>query len=672
MEETKHKNEEDTVMATPTPSKKKKYACKFQYVWKHVFEFIQDSSKGKGYAVCTFCRSDFSIEHGGRMDILTHERSAKHKAAATQHRSQPSIMTHNPGLGGLASMIMGHLAKWRPEGVTYAETKMAMLIAASNIPFSFADVFNKSVKDMFPDSEIARQYSNGRTKATQIVKGAIAPELDKEVIELCQNQPFGLMCDESTSRNTDKEFVVLARVCDPKTQEVVTKFLHMPGCNIGTAQNLFESLNTVLSDRKIDWGNVVAFNSDNASGMNGEHDSVVSRIKDMQPSLIDMECICHLVQLATECGIKALRQPIEDILSSIYAHFDISAKRCEIFKEFVEFTDSETLKILRYCATRWLSLLTCINRVLNQWDALQAYFVSHDDVEKPCKVKMLAKHLTSKKTKFFFLFLSQALKPLAEFNVMFQAEGVMVHRLHREMTSLVRRIMGRFLPASLIADVPLKDIKFKDASLQLPDSELFLGAAAQSLLEDNMDELYSSVPMMIKAVRDFFVAVTTNMMTAFPLDNIILQNLTVLDPESRHQFSPNSVIELGKSLPQLRLDLDSLREEVVEYQVLGREDLPREARIDRFWAMLGRDGRFQTLVHLMKALLCVPHSNASSERVFSMVRKIVTENRTRMDHSTLNSLLSCKLNFTDAAHTYAPSMAVLLAAKHCTFKYNKD
>ena len=131
-----------------------------------------------------------------------------------------------------------------------------------------------------------------------------------------------------------------------------------------------------------------------------------------------------------------------------------------------------------------------------------------------------------------------------------------------------------------------------------------------------------------------------------------------------------AVIELGKSLPQLRLDLDSLREEVVEYQVLGREDLPQEARIDRFWAMLGRDGRFQNLVHLMKALLCVPHSNASSERVFSMVRKIVTENRTRMDNSTLNSLLSCKLNFTGAAHTHAPSRAVLQAAKHCTFKYN--
>lgn len=38
----------------------------------------------------------------------------------------------------------------------------------------------------------------------------------------------------------------MARVCDPKTQEVVTRFLHMPVCNIGTAENLFQSLNTVL------------------------------------------------------------------------------------------------------------------------------------------------------------------------------------------------------------------------------------------------------------------------------------------------------------------------------------------------------------------------------------------------------------------------------------------
>ncbi|KAI4827694.1 hypothetical protein KUCAC02_031072 [Chaenocephalus aceratus] len=233
---------------------------------------------------------------------------------------------------------------------------------------------------MFPDSEIAKQYSCGRTKATQIVKGTIAPALDKEVTELCQKQPFGLMCDEGTNRSTEKEFAILVRVFEEDT--LVTKFLHMPVCNIGTAEGLFTSLTKVLSERNIDWNNLGAFNST--------------------------------------------------------------------------------------CATRWLSLLTCINRVLNQWNALLAYFESHEDVEKPGK----------------------------DFNVAFQAEGVMVDRLHKEMCSLVRRYLGRFLPAHLIADVPLKEIQFQDTSLQFPDEDLIIGDQAQTFLEDNKDEL--PVPRMLQ------------------------------------------------------------------------------------------------------------------------------------------------------------------------------
>ena len=47
-------------------------------------------------------------------------------------------------------------------------------------------------------------------------------------------------------------------------------------------------------------------------------------------------------------------------------------------------------------------------------------------MEKPGKVKMLAGHLASKKTKFFFLFLFQALKPLADFNVAFQVSLIRI------------------------------------------------------------------------------------------------------------------------------------------------------------------------------------------------------------------------------------------------------
>ena len=55
--------------------------------------------------------------------------------------------------------------------VTNAEVKMARLCAKNNVPFSFCDDFNNSVADMFPDSAIARKYSAGKTKATQLIKG---------------------------------------------------------------------------------------------------------------------------------------------------------------------------------------------------------------------------------------------------------------------------------------------------------------------------------------------------------------------------------------------------------------------------------------------------------------------------------------------------------------------
>ncbi|KAK5911919.1 hypothetical protein CesoFtcFv8_001846 [Champsocephalus esox] len=64
------------------------------------------------------------------------------------------------------------------------------------------------------------------------------------------------MCDEGTNRSTEKEFAILVRVFEEDT--LVTKFLHMPVRNIGTAVRLFTSLTKVLSERNIDWNNLVA------------------------------------------------------------------------------------------------------------------------------------------------------------------------------------------------------------------------------------------------------------------------------------------------------------------------------------------------------------------------------------------------------------------------------
>lgn len=52
---------------------------------------------------------------------------------------------------------------------------MAMALVGSNLPFAAADTFNSLFKSIFPDSEIAKEYSSGRTKTTCIVNGALKP-----------------------------------------------------------------------------------------------------------------------------------------------------------------------------------------------------------------------------------------------------------------------------------------------------------------------------------------------------------------------------------------------------------------------------------------------------------------------------------------------------------------
>lgn len=71
-------------------------------------------------------------------------------------------------------------------------------------------------------------------------------ELDEDVARLCKSQPFSWLCDESNNRKTDKEFVILARISDESNLEVTTKFLEMPICNVGNAENLFEKLSEAL------------------------------------------------------------------------------------------------------------------------------------------------------------------------------------------------------------------------------------------------------------------------------------------------------------------------------------------------------------------------------------------------------------------------------------------
>ena len=67
----------------------------------------------------------------------------------------------------------------------------------------------------------------------------------------------------------------------------------------------------------------------------------------------------------------------------------------------------------------------------------------------------------------------------------------------------------------------------------------------------------------------------------------------------------------------------------------------------------------------------LPNSNADSERVFSMVKKIDTDSRFDLGQDTLCALLSCKINIEDNCYQFQPPAELLKSAKSATWDYVK-
>ena len=61
---------------------------KFNDSWCNKFKFILKFGKSEGFAVCTVCGRDFSVGHGGEIDINRHKDTSKHKGCvdATQRQ----------------------------------------------------------------------------------------------------------------------------------------------------------------------------------------------------------------------------------------------------------------------------------------------------------------------------------------------------------------------------------------------------------------------------------------------------------------------------------------------------------------------------------------------------------------------------------------------------------
>ena len=78
----------------------------------------------------------------------------------------------------------------------------------------------------------------------------------------------------------------------------------------------------------------MGFANDSSNMRIGARNSVLSRVREKQPDIFTMGCICHLASLCAGAGISALSTPVDDLLVDIYFHFEHRLKtnhKCTTF-----------------------------------------------------------------------------------------------------------------------------------------------------------------------------------------------------------------------------------------------------------------------------------------------------------------------------------------------------
>ena len=228
------------------------------------------------------------------------------------------------------------------------------------------------------------------------------------------------------------------------------------------------------------------------------------------------------------------------------------------------------------------------------------------------------------------------------------------------MRNLLCGFLSNFIQLELLAATPndgIHSVDFENIANQLCNDELGIGSAARLLFIENSDELEGTQEEQnfFNFVRKFYSECVKKMLAKFPLTGLTISDLSILNPCHRFHVTAISLTRLLQRFNNnSTCDIDAVLMEFREYKSLPESQLPAcNDSLEHFWNSMGEiplpageatAKRFDNLAKFCKILLVLPHSTADSERLFSMIGKVDTAQRSNLHASTVCHILRVKIN----------------------------
>jgi len=359
---------------------------------------------------------------------------------------------------------------------------------------------------------------------------------------------------------------------------------------------------------------MLGFAADNASVMICSMGGLKAKLLEKIPHLFVIGCICHFKFMFICC------MSVEELCRDIHAYINNSPKRLLKFQEFQEFVNVDSHRLTYASPTRWLSLESVVNRMLEQWSALILFFQAEALESNIKSAAGILNALTNPIYKLYFSFPGYILPIINKINREFQSENVVIHTAYSNISAFYRTILSNFIKRHVIkAESDPFSAKFQNPSNFLPESDWNFGSKVESMFNDEnvKEELKSEISNFRVHCLNFDVELSEQISKRFKGLSDIFPLLKACDPAVARVTGMKSFVPLFTKFPQLinESEYDQVHDEwrsLTFHEVLSTSENPAE-----FWCSVKKikssDGSlvFPKLANFMLSLLVLPHSSAA-------------------------------------------------------------
>jgi len=611
---------------------------KFQNAWldENMFKGWLAPHHIENKAFCTICNKTIRC---AKTDLVQHSQTVKHIEKVKSNNINDSF-----------EHILSHKDK-----VKRTEIKLAAFFAEHNVAFCTVDHLIPLLKDICIDPKIVQDFSLGRLKCASIVKNVIAKREVEKIVTNLRACKFSILIDESTDISDVKVMCILVRYVSPLNKKVLTQLLELIALDATncSADKLFEAFKNLLQEKEIPIKNIVGMASDNASVMIGCNNSFMQRLKLEVPGLVMLNCICHSSALVASKACEKLPSACENLIRGVSTYISGSAKRCAILGEFQDFFNMERNKILKLSNTRWLVLEKCVIRILDNWIALQNYFVLATVEDNSKSAEIILAQLNDSSIKAYFLFLKYVLNFFNSFNALFQSRKILVHKLFENSQQLIHQLAQNFMTFDAFKYISSLDINNEKNIKSLEN--IYVGPEC----EDFLNTLSPNCRQEIKLkCLDFYKTAMDQMLKRLPYKDTLFQQLAFLDPKiALYDEGRIKIKDLTYIVQQVKcIDID-ITKLAFEWRILPSifDEKQKEELacldIDEMWKKIveykdfNDEKVFVNLESLIEIVLSFPHSNAEAERIFSMVTDIKNKKRNRLSNDMVSAICVVRSSF---------------------------